>query len=331
MKNITKTCLLFTATTLMVSCGIETKPLETKEYVTSMSYKENFKILQLSDLHLSSDGNIKEDLNFVDLSIKESKPDLIIITGDMFMFASKANILDTFSYFDNLGIKWAYTLGNHDYEGQYPEYFLIDTLESTKYTNLVNVKQKYDQLTGDTNTVINLVESNKTKFQLYIIDSNSYSYGSDVGYDVIHDDQIQWYKDEVDLATSLNDSTVVPSFAFFHIPLYEYTEAANLYKANDSSVSGTGEINEPPCPAHINNHFFDVMKEKQSTKAVFVGHDHINDAHIMYQGINLCYGVKSTNNIYHDDSIMGALEITINSPLEYSYRRLFHTYEEITK
>ena len=56
--------------------------------------------------------------------------------------------------------------------------------------------------------------------------------------------------------------------------------------------------------------FWNYIKSQGSTKAIFVGHDHINDSSIEYEGIRLTYGAKVGTYDYHDQQ--GANKITIN-------------------
>ena len=58
--------------------------------------------------------------------------------------------------------------------------------------------------------------------------------------------------------------------------------------------------------------FWNYLKAEGHTKAIFVGHDHINDSSIEYEGIRLTYGVKLGKYDYHDDKMQGANIITIN-------------------
>ena len=75
--------------------------------------------------------------------------------------------------------------------------------------------------------------------------------------------------------------------------------------------------------------FFDVIKDLGSTKAMFFGHDHINNFEADYQGVKFCYGIKSTDRIYHDDDMMGCQTITIHDDHSLKIDRYYHTYAEV--
>ena len=71
------------------------------------------------------------------------------------------------------------------------------------------------------------------------------------------------------------------------------------------------------------------IKELGSTKAMFFGHDHINNFEVDYQGVKFCYGIKSTDRIYHDVDMMGCQTITIHDDHSLKIDRYYHTYAEV--
>ena len=62
---------------------------------------------------------------------------------------------------------------------------------------------------------------------------------------------------------------------------------------------------------------------------MFFGHDHINNFEVDYQGVKFCYGIKSTDRIYHDDDMLGAQTITIHDDHSLKIDRYYHTYAEV--
>ena len=72
-----------------------------------------------------------------------------------------------------------------------------------------------------------------------------------------------------------------PGLVYFHIPLPEY--------ANFDSSNFTGVRQEDISSASVNSGFFTTLVEAGDVKAVFVGHDHLNDFCGKLTGINLCY------------------------------------------
>ena len=104
------------------------------------------------------------------------------------------------------------------------------------------------------------------------------------------------------------------SLAFFHIPLEEYGIAWNEYAANGYQDTENvkykgGYLHEDEEKSYCGiypEQMFETMVELGSTKAVFCGHDHINNAILEYKGINLVYGMSIDYLAYTDLNEKGA-------------------------
>lgn len=72
-----------------------------------------------------------------------------------------------------------------------------------------------------------------------------------------------------------------PALAYFHIPLPEF--------ASFDSSNFTGVKGDPISSASVNSGFFTTMVAAGDVKAVFTGHDHLNDFCGKLRGIGLCY------------------------------------------
>ena len=187
------------------SCG--TKHYEPKEYILELPWQENFRILQLNDIHIGNKDDQQLQFDFIDLTIEDerAKPNLIIICGDLFTFADKVSAKRTFAWLDSHKIPWTVTWGNHDEQC----YFSIDWV--TNYLNdLTNSDDSYcvfkdiqdDDIMGNSNFAINLMKDGKVKEQIIVFDSNRYNFGqykdydSYTGYDAIHDTVHEMARDE---------------------------------------------------------------------------------------------------------------------------------------
>ncbi len=158
---------------------------------------------------------------------------------------------------------------------------------------------------------------------LFKPDENGKLVGVGTTYDYIKLNQIEWYEWVVKGVQKINKGEVVPSSAFFHIPLPEFNIAYALYKKNlpknyngRDVIDGNFGLNrENVCSPYYNSGFFAKMKELGSTKDVIVGHDHVNNSSILYQGIRLTYGLKTGDGCYWDStgSVSGGTTISINS------------------
>ena len=307
-------------------------------YAGSLAYRDGFKILQLTDIHMSDKDDQDLHYAFMDKLISEAKadatgaPDFMVVTGDLFTFASKSTAQRLFKFLDSYQIPWTVVFGNHDEQ----TYFSVDWM--TGYLNNLSNKSNYcmfkdlqnDKVQGNCNFAINLKDGTNIRQQLIFMDSNRYYFGSYMGYDYFKQDQIDWYSDLVNYTTDhLNGGTTVDSLMFYHIPLFEinaaYEEGALKYDGPKGNGDGK---RENCCPPDENSGFFDVIKAKGSTKAMFFGHDHINTFESDYQGVKFCYGIKSTDRIYYDEDLLGYQTITLDGD-EINVHRFFHTYEEV--
>lgn len=326
--------LLIGALCALTSCN-QTKNYGVNDYRLTMKFHDNFKILQLTDLHLGIESDLAMQLDFVKSAINETKPDLIILTGDNFMYASKNTVIQLMNtlnatckklndtYTDDKLTKFAITFGNHDNQGDYYRYYINEVISlfsvkdgeekaHNKYAAFIDYQD--DNLFGLTNYFIDLVDDrNKdvntvdVKYRLHIIDSNTYHFtGFKYGYDVIHDDQLEHAKNIYNNSTTDKDYI---GLSFFHIPFVEYKDAINHFNTHGESV-GQGSFNDKEHFPYKKNDSYKKLKDA-NIDAFFVGHDHKNYGDIIYDNSLFSYGVKSTNQLYHNDDCIGYKLITL--------------------
>ena len=281
---------------------------------TIVSNDDDFKILQITDVHLgggiiSYDKDVKA-LKAVYKLIEYTKPDLVVVTGDLtfpvgimsFSFNNTAPVEQFAAFMRNTGVPWAFTYGNHDTEsmaiGSKEE--LNDLYKSLSWKTSRNLLYPYTQpmlngekITGRNNQLIEIRNSDGTLNQaLFLIDSNAYSGKGFNKYDYIKDDQVEWYEKEI-LRLNEEEGRIIPSLVFFHIPLQEYKEAYNLYKEGSSEVKYYfGSINAKIGSGDHPSKLFDTAVKLQSSTAFFCGHDHYNNISLEYKGIRLTYGMS---------------------------------------
>lgn len=281
-----------------------------KNNVTTIIKDEGrpFKILQLTDIHLGagwvSSKKDKLALQAVKKLIDASNPDLIVITGDLFYpiwpLTGSANNLRGAKMLGNVlkeaGIPWCFVFGNHDTEmtsrankDGIAKYYM-------EYENCLFEKGE-EGLTGCGNYCIRLETSDGKPCQLLMmIDSNQYTGKSFFsGFDVIHEDQIEWYKKTV--KEQSGDGELLPSLAFYHIPPKEFKEGwEKCFRGDKDVIYHHGFVLEKDnyfgYPKETEGKFFSEMVEFGSCKGMFMGHDHLNTLSITYQGIRLTYGMS---------------------------------------
>ena len=297
----------------------------------------DFKILQLTDIHLgggvlSYDKDMKA-LEAVYELLDRTRPDLVIVTGDLvfpvgyasFSFNNTAPVQQFAAFMRNLGIPWAFTYGNHDTES-YAATSGGDLNElykklSWKTSRTLLYPYVQPDITGRSNQLIELRNADGSLNQaLFLIDSNAYTGDGLNKYDFIHDDQVEWYKDQV-LREEKEEGHVVPSMVFFHIPLQEYREAYQRYESGSDEVkycfgSNDEEMMDKVCCSEYPSKLFDTAEELGSTTGFFCGHDHYNNMSLEYKGMRLTYGMSidylAMPGIARDTKQRGATLITVH-------------------
>lgn len=321
--------LIITVTLVLVFTLIEKVPEKyINKWYSSMPYNasncstvvipegKDLVILQLTDIHYDFNNNRKEDtLRLINDIIERSHADVITVTGDWTSQTegTKEHAKIVFDTINAHGIPWAPVFGNHDMEGELSRYDYADMF--AEYS-LCLFKAGYSNIGGVGNYVVNIREGSpggKLVKSLIMIDSNtSYSKG-EARYRPIDKRQVEWYKWTVDglnevYRTDNSTNEIIPTLAFFHIPLIEFDIV------NNSNNIIYGKNDEKPCVPDRNTGLFDAILEKNSTKAIFVGHDHANNAIADYKGIQLSYGVQSGwCEGYADENIKGGNLITFNT------------------
>ena len=317
----------------------------TEDGVYTFYTDREFKVLQLTDVHIGggsfSVGKDRKAFDAVEALIKRVKPDLVIVTGDIvypvpFQSGTIDNRRETelfVSLMDSLGVYYAVCFGNHDTEDYslYRRDDLYNIYRSSKYC-LIDRAEGVD----DINYAINVKNSAGLITQtFYMMDTHSYVAGFIDDYDGLHQNQIDWYKAEVNRMNNLNkaideNAPVVKSLVFIHIPLREYETAwkeysANGYKDTENVTYYYGkakEKDEEVCCSVPEDNFFETALELGSTQGIFCGHDHVNFWSLEYKGIRLTYGMSIDHLAYfgieNEHEQRGGTIITISTEGEMS-------------
>lgn len=269
---------------------------------------KDFKILQLTDLHLGfgflSGKKDKLALDAVRELVGRSKPDMIVLTGDsIFPFLPKTGTLNNrkqakklMAFLDDFEIPYTLTFGNHDCEmgSTCNKEELAELYKKGKYCIFTEGRKN---LTGVGNFLINLTDDNKrVLLTLVMLDSNMYGDGGWFysGFDCIHDDQVNWCMERMsELKKEYPDRKAM---AFFHMPLREFKEAYEKMKLGDKRViyqhGSIGEENEYFGISKYEGTFFNKAVENGVIKWMFCGHDHLNTLSLIYKGIQMTYGMS---------------------------------------
>ena len=281
-----------------------------------------FRVMHLTDIHIGG-GFLSRDvdekaLNAIALMVTKEKPDLVIATGDVaFPVPYAAGTFNNHSgakvfarLMESLGVYWDVTFGNHDSEA----YSYFDRQAMAEFYE--NEEYKYclfqsgpEDVDGYGNHVVEVRNSKGVITQsMVLIDSQAYVKDNIIEsikgtYDNVHPNQVEWYEAEIKRMNAVNEkinenSSPVTSLAFFHIPLVEMADGWNEFKENGYKdtdefryVDGImGEGGRVIYCGLGEDGLFEKMLELGSTKAMFNGHDHLNNTTFEYKGVQFSYG-----------------------------------------
>ncbi len=298
------------------------------------------KVMHLTDIHIGggwlSAKNDARAVNAVAAMVTAEKPDLVVISGDIVYpvpyEAGAINNLPPAKIFatlmESLGVSWTVTFGNHD-----TEFYSFYTREeiSEFYSNeefkYCLYQEGPEDIDGYGNSVINVKNSDGVITQsIFTMDSHAYA-GKGLAsiiamkYDHIKQSQVDWYKATIEKNNAYNkeltgdENSVVNTLLFFHIPLQEYGDAWFEYVENDYEDTDDvkllyGTAGEPGDVVVYSgeepDELFETMLTLPGEKALFCGHDHLNNFSINYKGIRLTYGFSIDYIAYADIDTLGS-------------------------
>lgn len=320
---------------------------ETDEFGNvSFTLDRPLKVLQLTDVHIGGGWmSGKKDamaLNAVAAMVTAEAPDLVVVTGDVaYPVPFQAGTLNNKNsarlfaeLMEKLGVYWTMTFGNHDTElySFYTREDMAAFYTGGDYPHCLLTSGPAD-VDGVGNQIISVRNSAGAYTRLLILmDSHSYIDGDFLGlmwkYDNIHENQVEWYKAQIEAYSAKNAEKgvdgVVKSSLFFHIPLVEYKDAWYEYARNGFKdtenvkfVSGFATEEEKVIFCGVGeDDLFETILAVGSTDAVFCGHDHYNNFDILYKGIHLTYGMSvdylAYPGIYKEGAQRGCTVLTFN-------------------
>ena len=275
-------------------------------------------ILQLTDPQFSNVTEMEERAyKYMRETILATKPDLILVTGDLvygkydhdgIAFSSFIDFMESF------GIPWAPVFGNHDNESDIGVDWQCAQLEAAEHCLF-----KQGDLTGNGNYTVGIAQGERLSRVFYMLDSNGCSAPGTASVGKVRagigfgEDQLAWVREGVERLYE-SEPGVKISLAF-HIQLSVFSEAMNRYQEYfkyytdtinrvypklwldkfDGTKNGDfGIIGCAPTEAIDKDKKVWNMIQSLGIDSVFVGHEHCNNFSIVYEGVRLQYGMKST-------------------------------------
>ncbi|MBQ2511821.1 MAG: hypothetical protein II534_00515 [Clostridia bacterium] len=304
------------------------------DYVFTLRYRDNFNILQLTDIHWNANTSVTASKTYLDKVLKEtadhiaatqgegSKIDLVELTGDMFMLTNTYHVKTFIDYFEEKAEEYGFVYtaiwGNHDRHGLYNPNWLGGMFAKAPHCIYY---EPDDDVYGRSNFVINLTEdgtkSTKAVWMIANLDSGASFSETEFypfrDYDYIRPDQTEWF-----LAEHAAAGDDVPAIAYYHIPQDEnekawtdVTEKGAGYKNKFFKLEGFADNGNEKYASD----FIDKAKD-HGLAAAFMGHAHNVDWTVEYEGVVIGLGVKTGDELYFAHVDAGSEDSAVRAGLE---------------
>ncbi len=303
-----------------------------------LKFDENgeFKIFNICDIQDVYPMH-KTAKQFITDMIEIHDPDIVILGGDNTVgpAETKAEAIEELcNIFVETETYFTLVFGNHDDEQgvSREELFKLYQQYGGEYCLAYDADPSLTG-TGTHNLTVKSSDGSRIAYNLYMFDSNSYSYDEDgnrLGYDAVHEDQIEWYKSTSAAVKEANGGETVNAMAFQHIVVQEafeklFIESPFSLGALTLNFDGKyytylpytrdikdGFVLEAPCPGYYNYGQFDAFVETGDVVAVFSGHDHPNSYTVTKDGVDIVNTPGASFESYGDNSVRGLRLITLN-------------------
>lgn len=286
---------------------------------------KKFKIMLFTDLQLWGDLSANNEVYIMmDELVAEANPDLIILLGDNVSGLTTDYLLkELIAKMESYKIPWAPVFGNHDTEGLMKLDAQAQKYEEAEYCLF---ETGPENLYGAGNYAINITENGKAVQTLFFFDNGRYTKYEDGTEKEIYlsEEQIGWYEWTVKGMAEAEGHTV-PSMTFSHFAMPQFrtavetlcTKGENGYYYVPEEL-GFGYCQYLPGVAPVDSGFFAKAKELGSTTHIFCGHDHENNASILYEGIRFTYGLKTgcSPRPWNDADYYGATVIELGDSVD---------------
>ena len=250
----------------------------------------------------------KEDrcYKYVREVVNRTNPDLIILTGDIIYgeFDDDGSCFTDFvAFMESFEIPWAPVFGNHDNESTMGVDWQCEQFENAEHCLF-----KQRELYGNGNYSVGIKQNGKIVRAFYMLDSNGCGSHSAKSFECGHfkdtqgfgQDQIDWYNVSIqELKAKYPDVKI--SFAF-HIQIGAFMDALqekyDFYgKPLDLDKNGVegdfGYVGYGFSSWDANGRVWANIKEL-GVDSIFVGHEHSISSSVVYEGVRLQFGQKSS-------------------------------------
>jgi 3',5'-cyclic AMP phosphodiesterase CpdA len=278
--------------------------------VVRVSQPDRIRLLQFTDLHFfcgrDQHGVGRDERTVTDLKrlIERFEPAALLITGDLWHDNPEGRGAAYFEYslrqLEGLGVPWLFTWGNHDLLDDYRA--AHDALRTARHS-------LYRGGPHGGNYTVDLVDGAERRlWELICLNTTN------IG---VQRPQREWL--DVRLEERVRSGQAAPpAFCLLHIPVLQYD-----YIWVEEMAAGLKR--EAVCSWGENGSGLWHLQRWGTVKALFCGHDHVNDYAGSVDGIELVYGRATGWAGYGGEEVRkGAKLITINAPARtYTWETVF--------
>ena len=254
---------------LTASCEKELVDLETDE-------NGDFTVLQFTDTHFTTGISFADVLTLTKMKDQTEKygPDLVVITGDMIndgdsgAFNKSYVLRQVAGLFEDLGQYWAYVPGNNDGQNYGSTEDVAAYLCGYEHCLIADEKD----ISGATSYSVDILDGKEMTHSMIFLDSMDYdSEDSEHTYGYVHEDQVNWCKEEIDEKKIENRNVTVSVFMHENTPAFQKAaESGEAYKKGYATIARSEErFNIPK-----NQPLDDVFDESGVVGLVAIGHVH---------------------------------------------------------
>jgi predicted phosphodiesterase len=281
---------------------------------TELKFDKNgeFTILHLTDWHCAYPLPAVHKQLVLE-AIAAAKPDFVVLGGDLSEAAPEdqpAAIKEICEILVDAKLPFVITFGNHDYMHDYTidEMFAFYKEYGGEY--FIGTDEKPELFgCGTCSLPVYSNDGSRVAYNIYCFDSGDRTIedGENKGYDSVHADQIEWYKEKAEELKNENGGQYLPAVVFQHIIVQEIYD--KLFPATDKT-DGSGVMKyegkqfqmkpfpnlsnikkgytfEHPCPGYHNYGQLDAMSKNGDVRAIFCGHDHYNSFEVEINGVDI--------------------------------------------
>ena len=236
----------------------------------------DFTVLQFSDTHFTTGISLKDAKLLVEMKTLTEKysPDLVVVSGDMIDDGNdgsfnKAYVLRSVAeVFEELDQYWAYIPGNNDGINYGTSEDVVAYLSQYEHCLVSDEKE----ISGGCQYSIDIILKGEMTHSMLFIDTMDYDNDDpDHIYGYVHEDQVQWCKDEIDSKKAENENVSVSVFLHENTPNFaRAAKDGESYAWYYPKVSSQLEKYDIP----KNQPLDDVFSESGCVGLLSMGHKH---------------------------------------------------------